>query len=236
MNTFPHPLTVSITVFSEEQLTAVYALLGGASLAAVAVASPKPSPSPSSDDSQGGTPKPETAKPSADAVEASGEVELDRDGHPWSAELHAGTKGKTKEDLWRMKPGVNRPDPVEGYPKADAGGNGGTGTKSDGPEPEASATATAAAAGPDDEEDEFAAFASTGSDSAEAAVRTWSDADLSLLNNQAAQALGGPDKVKELIAKFVTKGETAHSRNIPEDKREEYAQAIEQVAGIEFAG
>lgn len=48
--------------------------------------------------------------PSAD------KAELDADGHPYDAELHASTKSKTKAGLWRMKVGVKRPDPAPGYP------------------------------------------------------------------------------------------------------------------------
>lgn len=42
---------------------------------------------------------------------------LDRDGWPWDANLHAATQSLTKEGLWRMKVGVKRPDPKEGFPK-----------------------------------------------------------------------------------------------------------------------
>lgn len=38
-------------------------------------------------------------------------VELDADGWPWTAELHAATKSKTKAGLWRMNVGVSRPAP-----------------------------------------------------------------------------------------------------------------------------
>jgi hypothetical protein len=42
--------------------------------------------------------------------------ELDADGHPYDAALHAGTGSKTKAGLWRMKVGIARPDPAPGYP------------------------------------------------------------------------------------------------------------------------
>jgi hypothetical protein len=45
-----------------------------------------------------------------------GKVELDAHGHPWSADLHAASKGKTTQGLWRMKVGKRRPDPAPGYP------------------------------------------------------------------------------------------------------------------------
>lgn len=45
-------------------------------------------------------------------------VEVDADGWPWSADLHASTKAKTKAGLWRMKVGASRPAPKEGFPKS----------------------------------------------------------------------------------------------------------------------
>jgi len=42
--------------------------------------------------------------------------ELDADGHPYDPALHAATKSKTKDGLWRMKVGVSRPAPAPGYP------------------------------------------------------------------------------------------------------------------------
>lgn len=50
------------------------------------------------------------------ASPSDGNVEIDAHGHPWSADMHAATKGKTKDGLWRMKVGVKRPDPAPGYP------------------------------------------------------------------------------------------------------------------------
>lgn len=43
-------------------------------------------------------------------------VELDAHGHPWSADLHASSKSKTTQGLWRMTVGVARPEPAPGYP------------------------------------------------------------------------------------------------------------------------
>lgn len=43
-------------------------------------------------------------------------AELDADGHPYDAALHAGTGSKTKAGLWRMKVGIARPAPAAGYP------------------------------------------------------------------------------------------------------------------------
>lgn len=233
---FNEPLHVSIVVTSEEQLRNVYAVLAGVSATALVravadLAEPTPKRSADAD-------KPAAAAEPAGAEEASGEdVVLDTDGHPWSAELHAGTKGRNADGRWKMKVGVKRPDPAPGYPLAETG-NGGTGTKSDGAASGAGASAPTPDAGPvtpEDEEDEFAAFATSKPDAAPA-VRSWSDADLSSLCNQAAQALGGPAKVKETIAEFLPEGATNHSRNIPVETREEFAVKLESVAGIEFAG
>lgn len=69
------------------------------------------------------TPKPaKTPEPdkipttNADKAPAGEKVELDTGGWPWSAELHASSKSKTKDGYWRMKVGVSRPSPKSGYP------------------------------------------------------------------------------------------------------------------------
>jgi len=87
------------------------------------------------------------------------------------------------------------------------------------------------------EDDEFAAFrnAAAAAAPAEAGARSWTDADLSALCNQAAVASGAPEKVKVIITKFVG-DEVAHSRNIPADKREEFALEVEAAFGITYAG
>lgn len=61
----------------------------------------------------------EKAKPKADKDDAqasdpvpaasSNDGEVDAGGWPWSADLHASTKAKTKDGFWRMKVGVPRP-------------------------------------------------------------------------------------------------------------------------------
>lgn len=175
------------------------------------------------------------------AADAGGEV--DAHGHPWSAELHASTKGKTKDGLWRMKVGVSRPAPLSGFPVDNAGTGADTGTSS---ETEAPSATDSASGQPDTsgDDDEFAAFraAAATSDATDAAAaaavpaRQFSDADLGALCNQAAVKLGDPTPVKEIIAQYVPAGEVAHSRNIPADKREEFAKAVESKAGIQFAG
>lgn len=54
-------------------------------------------------------------KPAAPAAKAVSD-EIDAHGHKWDENLHAATKTKTKDGLWRMKVGVKRPDPLPGYP------------------------------------------------------------------------------------------------------------------------
>lgn len=228
---------------------AVCALLGGATAAAIAT----PSGNVNVTDTVA-APQP-VAEPSANAAEASPAVatsdtgnvpavdgEIDAHGHPWSADLHASTKGKTKDGLWRMKVGVTRPDPLPGFPK-DTGTSSETGTNS------ATSPAVADQANGQsatvDEDDEFAAFreASAASNEADAAAaaaaptaRQWSDADLGALCNQAAVKLGDPAPIKAIISEYVPASEVQHSRNIPADKREDFAKAVEAKAEIQFAG
>lgn len=246
MKSFLH---IPVDADNEKQLRGVYAVLASpiALAAALAViegnasstAGEKISLTATTGSPVSPTPANSTAE-TADKASGGDAGEIDSHGHPWSEELHVGTKGKTKEGLWRMKPGVSRPDPLPGFPKDDAGGNGGTGTKSDGAASDAGASASAATAGPAtevDEDDEFAAFReAAAAGGSGAAARSWSDADLSSLANQAAQALGGPDDVKALIAKYVPEGQIARSSNIPVDQREAFASELEKTAGIEFAG
>ena len=175
-----------------------------------------------------------------------GSGEIDAHGHPWSADLHASTKGKTKDGLWRMKVGVSRPDPLPGFPAEAAAATGTsqeTATTS-ATSQDATAGANAQAGTSAEDEDEFAAFrnAAAASDATDAAAaasvpaRKFSDADLGALCNQAAVKMGDPSPIKEIIAQFVPEGQVAHSRNIPEDKRAEFVAAVEAKAGIEFAG
>ncbi len=44
-------------------------------------------------------------------------IDLDADGWPFDPAMHAATKTRTTADLWRMKVGVKRPAPKEGFPK-----------------------------------------------------------------------------------------------------------------------
>lgn len=181
----------------------------------------------------------------------SGSNELDAHGHPWSADLHASTRGQTKDGLWRMKVGVSRPDPMPGFPKDETPSSTSTAspasTDAAGATEPAGGTPTAAdtsAAASQDDDDEFAAFrnaaAKVDAADAEAAAnvpaRVWTDADLGALCNQAAVKLGDPSPVKEIIASFMPEGTVAHSRNVPVDKRAEFAAAVEAKAGIGFDG
>jgi len=167
---------------------------------------------------------------------------VDAHGHPWSADMHASTKTMTKEGLWRMKVGVTRPEPLPGFPKSDSAGSISTANtgEAESSQSEVAAVETAGAV----EEDEFAAFraasqkveAEGAAAAASIPARKWTDADLGALCNQAAVKLGDPAPVKVLIEKFVPEGEVAHSRNIFEDQREDFAKAVEAKAGITFAG
>lgn len=73
---------------------------------ATPTSSPAPTPTPAP------TPAPAATPPSGDGAP----VEIDTAGWPWTAELHASSKSKTTQGLWRMKVGVARPDPKPGYP------------------------------------------------------------------------------------------------------------------------
>ena len=235
-------MTVSINIHAEnsvdalEQLAVIAAALTGAASAQVPkVSVPKANPT-------AATPAPAVEQSQAsDVAEASqaatDDGTVDAHGWPWSADMHASTKGTTQDGLWRMKVGVKRPDPKPGFPIGD------TGTASTGTESSAAATAPTETASPV-EDDEFAAFreAAAKADANDAAAkanvpaRKWTDADLGALCNQAALKMGDPQPVKDIIAEFVPAGEVSHSRNVPEEKRAEFAAAVEAKAGIEFAG
>ncbi len=242
-----------------DRYTAVCALLGGAALAAVAASAPTPGNAGTSDAAPSGAAEQSGSGAAASPAVATSDTgnapvptatgdsgEVDAHGHPWSAELHASTKGQTKDGLWRMKVGVSRPDPLPGFPVEGGASSTDTGTAANGTASEAGASASTetAASTVGEEDDEFAAFrtAAAASDAGDAAAaasvpaRSWADADLGALCNQAAVKLGDPTPVKELIGQYVPAGEVAHSRNIPADKREEFAKAVEAKAGIEFAG
>ena len=225
--------------------TAVCALLGGASISAVAVSAKASPASPVAEPAPNAAAAAEPAAAGDTAGDASVDGVLDAGGWPWSAEMHASTKGLTKEGYWRMKVGVSRPDPKPGFPKADpAAQTGGTGTASDGAASTPAATAASPAAGQADDEDEFAMFRAaadkaSATDAAAAAsvpARKFTDADLGALCNQAAVKLGDPAPIKELIGQYVPAGAVPHSRNIPDDQRAAFVAAVEAKAGITFAG
>jgi hypothetical protein len=267
-NNSPFPLMISVVVLDAAQLTSVYALLGGVLNLNAAVNVPgkyqpnqgdRPETVSAPRDTAKSSGTDETLAQDAQGLAGTGETattgvspsddggEIDAHGHPWSADLHASTKGKTKDGLWRMKVGVTRPDPKPGFP-VDAPAAG-TGTSSETEAPSAtSQTATAAASGQPatsgEDDDEFAAFraAAAASDAvdqtaaANVPARTYTDADLGALCNQAAVKLGDPSPIKEIIARYTPEGQVAHSRNIPEDKRADFVKEVEDKAGIQFAG
>lgn len=175
--------------------------------------------------------------------------EIDAHGWPWSPDLHASTKGTTKDGLWRMKVGVTRPDPKPGFPKTTETPSSTSTTSpaspvADGATAPAGSSPTAepasAAASPD-EEDEFAAFRAAAAKvenpaPVAAPARNYTDADLAKLCNDAAVKLGDPAPVKEVIGQFMPDGVVAHSRNVPAEQRAAFVKAVEEKAGIEFAG
>lgn len=246
-------MTVSINIHAEnsvdalEQLAAIAAALTGAAgapapkanLGNAGTVSAKPDTGAATDlcDTQDATALAGTGPSVTTDASLSDDGTVDAHGWPWSADMHASTKGMTQDGLWRMKVGVKRPDPKPGFPI------GGTGTASTGTESSPAASAPAETASPV-EDDEFAAFreAAAKADANDAAAkatvpaRKWTDADLGALCNQAALKMGDPQPVKDIIATFVPTGEVAHSRNIPDEKRAEFAAAVEAKAGIEFAG
>ena len=161
-------------------------------------------------------------------------IEVDTDGVPFDESIHTGTK--TKDGRWRMKKGAVRPE--SSVPNQ----TGSMSTESNGAETfsESGDAASESAGDPGiDEDDEFAAFKEAAAQIPETPavpVRTWTDADLGQLCNDAAVKLNDPAPVKALIAKFAPEGTVPHSRNIPNADREAFAQAIEETAGIEYAG
>jgi len=158
----------------------------------------------------------------------------DSAGEPWDEAIHSPNKTMTKDGRWRLKKGAVRPEP-----SSDTSGDTATPQTSESPSA-LPADETPEVTEATNEEDEFAAFAEAMAEEpaeAKAAMaRTWTDADLSRLCNQAAQKMGNPAPIKDTIAKFVPEGEVPHSRNVPVEDREDFAQAIEKLAGIEYAG
>jgi hypothetical protein len=240
-DTIPQPININVICFTQSQARNVYLAAAGCSVLEPTVGTPIPTPVTAETETVPGNAltgaavsvAADKSAPLADAEASppvSEDVELDADGHPWSEDLHASTKGKTKDGLWRMKPGQTRPDRVPGYLPPEA--------EEVLAEPD---TAEPDTAEPDDDFAEFEAAAAKQKAEAAAAAentpeREWTDADLSALCNQAAQKLGDPTPVKELIAKFVKEDDVAHSRNIAADDRPDFVAAVEKAAEIEFAG
>ena len=200
-------------------LQAVYAVLAGAASAPVLDFSPEP----------------KTAAPLHTPIPTPGVANagpVDADGWHWTAELHSASKTLLKDGRWRMKNGVERPAPkttqVEETEEVEEVEDA---TKV----PQDSFSEAVKETMADEPADEFAAFAATQAEP-EAVERTWTDADMSKLANQAAQALGAPDKVKDLIAQYCPEGALPRSTNIQGGQREAFAQALEALAGIKYAG
>ena len=126
------PMHVGIVVTSAAQLASVYALLGASALAdamlgasaladAMLLADAMKAPA------QESLPVSETGSGSDGSAPSAGETasentdgEVDAGGWSWSADLHASTKGKTKDGYWRMKVGVTRPADKPGFSPSNA--------------------------------------------------------------------------------------------------------------------
>lgn len=173
--------------------------------------------------------------PVSDAAEASppaGETPVDSAGVVLDEAVHTGTQNK--DGTWRRKKGAPANAGNSSTGATGAALNGSASTEAAGQHGEPAPTSDAGRG----DDDEFAAFAAAAAETehVEVPARSWAEADLSKLCNQAATKLGSADKVKELIAQYVPEGEVAHSRNILVDDREAFAAAIEAAAGIQFAG
>lgn len=236
------PMHVGIVVMNAVQLAGVYAYLGGAAAAPAASVSQVARNESQSRaievlDQAGRVNVVEETEQDAPVSDAG---EVDTGGWAWSADLHASTRGKTKDGYWRMKVGVTRPTDKPGFPTNE----GSIYTASTGETESSQSTDAVEPTVELSDDDEFAAFreAAAKADAVDAAAesavpaRKWTDADLGALCNQAAVKLGDSAPIKALIAEFVTEGEVAHSRNIADDKRAAFAEAVEAKAGITFAG
>lgn len=178
-----------------------------------------------------------------EVIAAADDVELDAHGHPWSAELHASTKGKTQDGLWRMGRGKERPAPMPGYPKSDDEIEGTA------PAPvleqhEEQITGETGNEFPVAEEavdDEFAQFATATAEPVtepqEVPARVWSDADVSNAANWAVNSLGGkPEGVVALRDKYIPAGMVPKTMNIPVTDREAFVQDLEKLVGTAYPG
>jgi len=208
------------------KLTAVFALLAGAATVAIATgnvaaaANAASEPSPSVETA--GTASTTAAPASSEANENTGTT--DAAGTIFDPARHTGSI--VKSGLWRMKTGMSR-GPNEGEDSPTYVNPNAT--------PAPAATSTPAPSTAAEEDDEFAAFRTAAAASAPVA-RSWTDADLSKLCNQAALKAGGPDSVKAVIAKFAPEGAPQHSRSIPAENREAFAVEVETSHGIKYEG
>jgi hypothetical protein len=220
------------------KFAAVCALLAGSAATAISAGSgnPSPPPPPSTLTSSGTAQSAPTSDAGVAATseatgENTGEYNFPHDaaGTVFDPARHTGST--VKSGLWRMKAGLPR-DPGEGEDSPSYVAPGGTAT----PPPPPAAAAQSAQAAPADEDDEFAAFATAAAAPAAAQpARSWTDADISKLCNQAAVADGGPARVQALITKYIPEGQTNHSRNVPAAQRETFAQDVENTIKIEYA-
>lgn len=245
---YDYPIQTTVLVTSSEQLAAVYAVLANPNLSdavnlgmEIQRQSPvkaEPIPDPVEQTFQR---KVESVEELTEAVSkshnAASEPEIDSAGVPFDPELHTGTK--KKDGTWRAKKGKadEAAALVEEVAEAEDEGNETAEAEISLAEPAAQTGNTPDA--PSDEIDEFAAFKEAAAQVEEPVSvpeRTWTDADLGQLCNDAAVKLGNPAPIKALIAKYVPEGEVPHSRNVPNDQREAFAQEVEAAAGIEYAG
>ena len=242
---YDYPIQTTVLVTSSEQLAAVYAVLANPNLSDAvnlgmeiqrrSPAKAEPIPDPVEQTFQR---KVESVEELTEAVSkshnAASNPELDSAGVPFDPELHTGTK--KKDGTWRAKKGKadEAAALVEEVAEAEDEGN-----ETNSFNGESTASEISPSSDTDGDEDEFAAFKEAAA-AVEAPVsvpdRTWTDADLGQLCNDAAVKLGNPAPIKALIAKYVPEGEVPHSRNVPNDQREAFAQDIETTAGIEYAG
>lgn len=176
----------------------------------------------------------------SEAIAAAETLELDAHGHPWSADLHASTKGKTQDGLWRMGRGKERPEPMPGYPK---------GAENPAPVEDVIQPSEKVPVGPEtivitegpaDIDDEFAQFATKTEEpaaSTEAPAREWSDADVSNAANWAVNSLGGkPEGIVALRDKYIPAGMVPKTMNIPVEDREAFVQDLEKLVGAAYPG
>lgn len=89
------------------------------------------------------------------------------------------------------------------------------------------------------DDEAWATAAEEASEPAEIPARSWTDADLGALCSRVAGILGGPSQITELRDRYLPAGATVkHSRDIPQEDREEFASQLEELVrakGGEYA-